>query len=452
MRIYSDRHVLARPRGDGVRLAPVSLGCAKNRCDLEAMLGTGFAAGVELVNSFEAAEVILVNTCSFIESAVDETEQEIAQALLHKQQHPRTRVVVSGCYPAHLRNLGETAPEGIDALLTPSELDRLPELLRTWFPNRLNGAEPATARMLTTPRSVAYVKIADGCDMQCAFCLIPGLRGAYRSRPRAELLDEIRSLLDAGCAEITLVSQDTTDWGKDIGDRLPALLADICALPGEFWLRLHYLTPAKVKPDLIAAFAQLKDKLVPYFDLPIQHISGPVLRRMRRAETEESIYRLFAEVRAAVPGATVNSNVIVGFPGESEQDSARLLQFIEAGQVDRLGVFTYSDMPGAPSHGFSGQVPEELKQERLDALMRAQQEVALAKHQALLDAEETVLIDSVLRDDGRVFHLGRTYRDAYEVNGCVLVEGADGLEAGEFCRVRITEVGPYDLKGEYIGR
>lgn len=452
MRIYSDEHVLSRPRGDGVRLAPVSLGCAKNRCDLESMLGAGFAAGVELVNSFEAAEVILVNTCSFIESAVDETEQEISQALLHKRQHPHTRVVVSGCYPAHLRNLGESTPEGVDALLTPSELDRLPELLRTWFPHRLNGAEPDKARMLTTPRSVAYVKIADGCDMQCAFCLIPGLRGAYRSRPRAELLDEIKSLLHEGCAEITLVSQDTTDWGKDLGGSLPALLAVICALPGEFWLRLHYLTPAKVKPELLAAFVELRGKLVPYFDLPIQHVSDPVLRRMRRAETEESIHRLFADVRAAVPGAIINSNVIVGFPGESEQDFARLLQFIEAGHIDRLGVFTYSGMPGAPSYEYNGQVPEKLKQERLDALMRAQQAVSQAKHEALLGAEETVLIDAVLREDGRVFHLGRTYRDAYEVNGAVAVEGVAALKAGEFCRVRITEVGPYDLRGEYTGR
>jgi len=451
MRIYSSDHVLARPRGDGVRVAPVSLGCAKNRCDLEGMLGVGFAAGVELVNSFEDAEVILINTCSFIQSAVDETEQEIAQALLHKQQHPRTRIVVSGCYPVHLRNRNEAAPEGVDALLTPQECQRWPEMLREWFPGRYNGAEPDSARMLTTPRSVAYVKIADGCDMQCAFCLIPGLRGPYRSRPRAELLDEIRALLDAGCCEITLVSQDNTDWGKDFGESLPQLLADICALPGEFWLRLHYLTPAKVKHELLAAFARFKDKLVPYFDLPIQHISDSVLRRMRRAETEESIHHLFSEVRATVPGAVINSNVIVGFPGESEQDFARLLQFIEAGHIDRLGVFTYSDMPGAPSHEFSGQVPEELKKERLDALMRAQQEVAQVKHHDLLGSEETVLVDTVLRNEGRVFHLGRTYRDAYEINGCVLVEGAEGMEAGGFCRVRITEAGPYDLRGEYIG-
>jgi ribosomal protein S12 methylthiotransferase len=452
MRIYSENDALARLGEGRLKLAAIALGCPKNTADLELMLGAGFAEGISIVPRLEDADVAVINTCSFLAEAITESEGEIAQALRLKRQGKLARVVVTGCYPAYLRNENIKPPEGVDAVLAPNEGWQLQVLLREWFPEFFSSeSAPEPARMLTTPRSVAYVKIAEGCDMQCAFCIIPSLRGPYCSRRVAEILDEAQALLDAGVKELNLVSQDSTDFGKDTGSSLEELLIALCALPGRFWVRVQYLYPAKMRPALLKVYAAHPDKLIPYFDLPVQHIADSVLSRMRRAETQAQIRRLFADVRAMLPGASINANAIVGFPGETEDEFAELLRFVEEGNIDRLGVFTYSEMPGAPSEMLEGKIAPDLALQRKERLMLAQQQLSLAKHDALVGTGQIVLVDTRKTVCGKRIHVGRTYRDAYDVNGTVIVRGAPSkLEPGAFILARVTEALPYDLLAEYI--
>ena len=451
MRIYGENDALARLGEGRLKIAAVALGCPKNTADLELMLGAGFAEGVSIVSRLEDADVAVINTCSFLAEAIAESEGEIAQALRLKRQGKLARVVVTGCYSAYLRNENLKPPEGVDAVLAPDEGGSLTSLIRGWFPERLNGAAAEDARLLTTPQSVAYLKIADGCDMQCAFCIIPSLRGRYISRVVGDIVAEAKALLAAGVKELNLVSQDSTDFGKDTGSSLEELLIALCALPGRFWIRVQYLYPAKVCPALLETFVAHADKLIPYFDLPIQHIANSILSRMRRGESQAMIRKLFAGVREALPGASINANVIVGFPGETEEEFAELLHFVEEGNIDRLGVFTYSEMPGAPSCALAGKVAPEQALERKERLMLAQQQVSLKKHEALVGTEQLVLIDERKNVQGKRIHIGRTYRDAYDVNGAVIVRGAPaGLEPGVFIRARIVEALPYDLLAEYL--
>lgn len=451
MRIYGENDALARLGEGRLKIAAVALGCPKNTADLELMLGAGFAQGVSIVPRLEDADVAVINTCSFLAEAIAESEGEIAQALRLKRQGKLARVVVTGCYPAYLRNESLKPPEGVDAVLSPNEGWQLQVLLREWFADKLQKAPAQEARMLTTPRSVAYVKIAEGCDMQCAFCIIPSLRGPYISRHVAEILDEAQALLASGVKELNLVSQDSTDFGKDTGSSLEELLIALCALPGGFWIRVQYLYPAKVRPALLEVFAAHQAKLIPYFDLPIQHIADSVLKRMRRGESQAMVMQLFAGVRAMLPGASVNANVIVGFPGETEDEFAELLRFVEEGNIDRLGVFTYSEMPGSLSFALGNKVAPEVATERKERLMLAQQQVSLAKHETLVGSEQQLLIDARKNVQGKRIHIGRTYRDAYDVNGTAIVRGAPaGVEPGMFIRTRIVEALPYDLLAEYI--
>ncbi len=450
MRIYGENDALARLGEGRLTIAAVALGCPKNTADLELMLGAGFAEGVSIVSRLEDADVAVINTCSFLAEAIAESEGEIAQALRLKRQGKLARVVVTGCYPAYLRNENLKPPEGVDAALAPNEGWQLQVLLREWFADKLQRVSEQEARMLTTPRSVAYVKIAEGCDMQCAFCIIPSLRGRYISRPVADIVNEAQALLKSGVKELNLVSQDSTDFGKDTGSSLEELLEALCALPGEYWIRVQYLYPAKVRPSLLAVFAGNRDKLIPYFDLPIQHIADSALKRMRRGESQAQVRKLFADVRAMLPGASINANVIVGFPGETEDEFAELLRFVEEGNIDRLGVFTYSEMPGSLSFALGDKVAPELALERKERLMLAQQQVSLAKHEALVGTEQLVLVDERKNVQGKRIHIGRTYRDAYDVNGTVIVRGAPaGLEPGVLIRARIVEALPYDLLAQY---
>lgn len=451
MRIYGENDALARLGEERLKIAAIALGCPKNTADLELMLGAGFAQGVSIVPRLEDADVAVINTCSFLAEAIAESEGEIAQALRLKRQGKLARVVVTGCYPAYLRNENMKPPEGVDAVLAPNEGWQLQVLLREWFADKLQQASAQEARMLTTPRSVAYVKIAEGCDMQCSFCIIPSLRGPYISRHVAEILDEAQALLASGVKELNLVSQDSTDFGKDTGSSLEELLIALCALPGEFWIRVQYLYPAKVRPALLEVFAAHQHKLIPYFDLPIQHIADSVLKRMRRGESQEMVEKLFADVRSMLPSASINANVIVGFPGETEDEFAELLRFVEEGNIDRLGVFTYSEMPGSLSFAMGNKIAAELATERKECLMLAQQQVSMAKHEALVGTEQLVLIDARQNVQRKRIHIGRTYRDAYDVNGTVILRGAPAAtEPGVFIRARIVEALPYDLLAQYL--
>jgi len=435
-------------------VAAVSLGCPKNQVDLEGIVGSSIAHGAVATDRAEEADVIIVNTCAFLESAIAETQAEIRRALYLKRHGKPSRIIVAGCFPVYARSRCELIPPtGIDALLAPGEAWRIPELLAEWFPGKMNpenGASNGEVRTLFTPRSLAYVKISDGCDMNCSFCLIPSFRGRFVSRPLTEVADEVRVLVSSGVREIVLVSQDTTEWGKDRGDALRSLLAAIAELPGKFWVRMMYLYPAKVEKALIEFMTAHSERLIPYFDLAIQHLSDSVLQRMRRLEREDAVRALFADIRETVPEATISASVIVGFPGETEDDFALLRRFVAEGNIDRLGVFTYSSLPGMDSHELPDQVPEALKLQRMQELMEIQRSLSRTSNEGLLGRVAEVLVDSRRRMNGSLKYAGRTYRDAFEVNCSVVFTSERRLRPGEFVPVRITEAHDYDLVGRVV--
>ena len=458
-------------------LAVISLGCPKNQLDLELMLGASLRSVARITKNLEEADVILVNSCSFLESAVEETLEEVKSAVFMKKFGRAKRVIVSGCFPAYLKMLGLIHSENrhvsetdlgnlplplhkfnlsilseVDAFVSPSEAFRVSELVSEWFVTYEREGEAeherfGDKRVLTTPESLAYVKVGEGCNQKCAFCLIPSFRGSFVSRQKSEILNEVVSLIEAGVKEIVLVSQDTTSYGLDIGTNLHELLRDIGNIPGRFWLRVMYLYPAKVDDTLIDVYSEFKGKILPYFDLPIQHISDRVLKRMKRAESERFIRRLFEKIRARIPESIINSNVIVGFAGETEEDFKKLVGFVSEGNIDRLGVFTYSNMPGMQSYQLEDQVPEQVKEERKRILMEIQKNISLKKNQMLVGKTEEVLVDFKRRVNGKLRYVGRTYRDAYEVNGTVIFEGKEGIRPGTFQPVKITRAFAYDLVG-----
>jgi len=439
------------------------------------MLGDSLGSVARITKDVEEAEVILVNSCSFLDSAVEETLKEVRSAVFMKRFGRAKRVIVSGCFPAYLQMLGLirsgnskvrdahsanlplpfhklylSVLSEVDAFVAPSEACRVSQLISEWFGLRETNRELGRfgdKRVLTTPESLAYVKIGEGCNQKCAFCLIPSFRGSFVSRQKSEILNEVASLTEAGVKEIVLVSQDTTSYGLDIGTSLRELLRDIANLPERFWLRVMYLYPAKVDDALIDVYSEFKGKIVPYFDLPIQHISDRVLRRMKRAESERFIRKLFEKVRARIPESVINSNVIVGFPGETEEDFKKLVDFVSEGNIDRLGVFTYSNMPGMQSYQLEEQVPEPTKNERKQILMEIQKKISLRKNEMLVGKTEEVLVDFKKRVNGKLRYVGRTYRDAYEVNGTVIFEGEEGIRPGTFQPVKITKALAYDLVG-----
>jgi ribosomal protein S12 methylthiotransferase len=436
-----------------MRVHLTTLGCPKNQVDSELMLGMLAAVGVPIAERAEDAECLIVNTCAFIDRAREESVNMILELAQLKAAGRCRSLIVTGCLTQRYgREILAEMPE-VDAILGTSALERIVDLVRQaagrhdWATSAPPGYlyDARTPRLLTAGVPYAYVKIAEGCDMGCAFCAIPQFRGKHRSRPAADIVAEVEALARRGIKEAVLVSQDTLAWGKDrpgagdIGDLLLALSAT--DMP---WIRPMYLHPAHVNDRLIDKLARAR--VVPYLDMPIQHADDGVLRAMRRAVTARRMTEIIRSLRAAISGLTLRTAVLVGFPGETDAAFQALLEFIEEIRFERLGVFTYSPEEGTPAMTMAGAVPRDLAEERAAVAQEWQDRVAVETVKSLHGTIQEVLVDGPSTDpafDGE----GRLAGQAPEIDGVVYLRGP-GFEGGRFERVRITEVEGYELVGE----
>ncbi len=430
-----------------------TLGCPKNQVDSELMLGMLARAGHDITEEAAAAECLVVNTCAFIDRAREESVNTILELARLKERGRARSLIVTGCLSQRYgRELLAEMPE-VDGILGTAELHRVVELVnqaegrRDWIGSAPPGYlyDATTPRLITSRLPYAYVKIAEGCDMGCAFCAIPQFRGRHRSRPLRDIVAEVEGLVRRGIQEAILVSQDTLAYGRDlpgngdIGDLLLALSET--AMP---WIRPMYLHPAHVNDRLVAKWGRAR--AVPYLDMPVQHGDDGVLRRMRRAVTARRMKEVIAQFRDAVPGLTVRTTVLVGFPGETEAAFENLLDFIEDVAFDRLGVFTYSAEDGTPAASMAEQVPAALMAERAALVQEAQDRLAWPRQKALFGTRQTVLVDGQGPDPAFPFE-GRLAGQAPEIDGVVLLRDA-ALRPGRFAEVSIVEVDGYELVGE----
>ena len=440
----------------------VSLGCSKNLADSEVMAGLLLKAGHTLAPTPDRADVILVNTCAFIEPARAEAAENILAACAHKADGHCRAVVVTGCMPQRYREQMAEAFPDVDAFLGVDELDRLPEVLKA-LTKRRRAALPVTiapglptrtfdkpipALRLTGP-VFAYMKIAEGCNHACAFCAIPLFRGRLRSRPVDALLDEARALIETGCREINLVAQDVTAYGKDRrdGSSLASLLRELDALDGDFWVRWLYGFHNHVTDELLEVMAGARH-IVPYFDLPIQHCAPDILRAMRRADTIKAIETFPARLRAAVPGATLRTTCMVGFPGETEDHFKALLDYVQAVRFDRLGAFIFSPEEGTAAADLPDLPPPEVAQRRHRELMETQARIAHELDRARVGSRGRALIVDYRGADGAV---ARLPHQAPEVDGLTRIAHVpDSVKPGDFVDVRVTGRRGYDLTATLV--
>jgi len=431
-----------------------SLGCPKNRLDTEVMLGALALGGYALAERLEDADVAVINTCSFIESAREESIEAIL-AVAELRQTGRLRgLVVTGCLPQRYgADLAKTLPE-VDAFVGTGDFPRIASILDDALQGRGRGVyvdagrthlyDERSPRLLTGPTHTAYLKIAEGCDRVCAFCAIPGIRGRFQSRGLASVVAEARALAASGVREINLVAQDSTSWGKDLPagtegrPKLDALLRALDGVDGLDWIRLLYLYPSAVTAGLIDALAGGR-RLVPYVDVPLQHASDPVLRAMRRGTTADRQRRLIERLREAIPDLTLRTTFIVGFPGERDADFEALCDFAREVRFDRAGVFRYSDEEGTAAFELPGRVPRKLARERQRLLVGILREIQADKQQALVGREVELLIDAGGRERAR----GRMRSQAPEIDGEVLLRGP--ARTGEMLRARIVAARGADL-------
>ena len=430
----------------------VSLGCPKNRVDSEVMLGLAEQSGFAHVDDAEDAEVIVVNTCGFIEEAKKESIDTILELSQHKQGQCK-KLVVTGClsqrYP---EELAEGLPE-VDHFLGSSDMLELGRVLAGGAERMLVG-NPADwlvkhddPRRISTRGASAYVKLAEGCNRSCSFCVIPQLRGKQRSRLEADIVREVETLCAQGVLEINLVSQDTVAYGRDLGDgaSLANVVQRIADVPGLRWLRLFYLYPEKLDEELIALLAD-HPRVVPYVDMPLQHAADGMLRRMRRGHGGRRLYDLVERLRSRVPRLVFRTAFIVGHPGETDAEFEELLEFVRWARFDRVGVFRYSDEESCRSSSFADKVPAKVAAARARKLMSVQRGISKQNSRALVGSELEVLVEGPSAESELVM-VGRHAGQAPDIDGCVYLSG-EPVKPGTMCRARITQATDYDLLGE----
>jgi ribosomal protein S12 methylthiotransferase len=458
---------LSPPSAKGKKLHLVSLGCAKNQVDSEIMLGRLQLAGWAITDDPEEAHTIVVNTCSFIQSAAEESIDTIVELAEYKKNGSCRRLVVTGCLPERYREQIIQAIPEVDTFLGTGAFDQIVKAAgdcrlahKTILPDPDLACleRQDVPRVLSAPH-LAYLKIAEGCSNRCTYCIIPKLRGRHKSRPVEDVLTEAKDLSAAGVKELVLVAQDTTAYGKDLTP--PATLgslirglANSSTGPGRRektspWVRVLYGNPESIEESFIRAVAA-HPNVCSYFDLPIQHASNRILKRMGRRYTADTLRTLFRRIREIVPGAVLRTTVILGFPGETDQDFQCVLDFAEEIHFDHLGVFIYSDADDISSHRLRHHVPPQMAQERYDQLMSAQMDISAEKNQKHIDRTLQVLIEE---DLGNHLFAGRTYFQAPEVDGVTYVNAARcgyPLPIGQFVHARINDVLEYDLMGEIV--
>ena len=432
-----------------MKVGVVSLGCVKNRVDTEQMLYLLKGDGFELTQFPAEADVLLINTCGFIESAKEESIETIFEMAQYKRTGKCRVLCVAGClaqrYPEELMR---DIPE-IDCLLGVGQTGDVHRLIRRAFSGERpseterNGSILSCGRVLTTPPYTAYVKIGDGCDNRCAYCAIPLIRGGHRSRPMADILAEMKDLARKGAKEQILIAQDTTRYGKDIGDSLNHLLTEAVKTEGLSWLRVLYMYPDELDGQVLSTMAS-NDVFTRYLDLPLQHASEPLLKKMNRRGTMAHTREMLKTARDM--GFCLRTTFIVGFPGETEEDFERLMDFTEEIGFDRMGAFAFSPEEDTPAFSMPDQVPEEIKQERLDRLMRLQAKISLSRNQARVGAVEKVLVTGTTASG----YTGRSAFEAPDADGVIRLTSARPLTEGTFVQARLTGADTYDLTGEVI--
>ncbi len=436
------------------KVGMVSLGCPKNLVDSEVMLGILAQHGYEMTPHPDQAEVIVVNTCAFIEPAKQESINTILEMAEYKKFGVAKKLVVAGCLVERYRQeIQKQIPE-VDYVIGTNELERV-LVACTEKPQTDAGgavAEPYlyhefTPRVLSTPSYSAYLKIAEGCDHPCAFCVIPQMRGAFRSRRFASVIREAENLARQGVRELTIVGQDTTSYGEDLGlrDGLPALLRELGKIPDLVWVRFLYCYPNRVTDALISAVAETP-KVTKYFDIPLQHASGKVLKLMKRGSNGQQFLRLLEKIRVAVPGVALRTSFIVGFPGETDDDFKALLDFVSAAEFDHLGVFLYSNEETSGSFALPDQVPEPVARRRQKQLMALQRKISRRNLRRLVGHSLPVLVEGRSEETDLLFQ-ARSERHAPGIDGCVLINDFEGPppQPGDFRWATITAAGDYDL-------
>ena len=431
----------------------ISLGCNKNRVDTESALGLLQNQGFQITSDPAMADILLVNTCGFILSAREESINTILDMAEYKKTGRCRVLVVTGCLAQRYENeLMKEIPE-IDLLLGVNQYARLGEMIQ----KALKGKREhlcsddysyfEQARLLTTPFYSAYTRIGEGCSNRCTFCAIPLIRGPYRSRNEDSILQEVKSLAEHGVREHILVAQDTTRYGTDHGGhtQLPSLMKKISEIPGVDWLRVLYCYPDETNEQLLDLLAETPN-ICPYLDIPVQHINSDILHRMHRRGTREDILRCVREAKSR--GLTLRTTMIVGFPGETEDQFEELMDFVREAEFDRLGAFAYSPEEDTPAAKMKDQIPEEIKEERLERLMALQQKISLRKNLDRIGSTEKVLVTDC---NEKGLCLGRSMREAPETDGEIIFNAGSSLpEIGSFVNVRLTRAEPYDLYGELL--
>lgn len=442
------------------RVHLISLGCPKNRVDSEVMVGKLHQGDFEMVDSPEDADVIIVNTCSFIQPATEESVDTVLEMAGYKQAGSCKKLVVTGCMVQRYGTALEDELPEVDHFLGTGEYHRIDEVLsargeaapRSFVDTPMYIHDEMAPRLNSWKPHSAYLKISEGCDHRCAFCIIPTLRGKMRSRTIPSLVTEARRLAAQGVREINIVSQDSTAYGRDLkdGTDLGGLLRALAQIEKLDWIRLHYAYPIGLPESLLRAIAE-EPKVVPYLDMPLQHAAGPMLKAMRRGITRDGQERILSRVRKFVPDVAIRTTFIVGFPGETDEDFEVLVDFIKDQQFDRVGVFTYFQEDGTDAAKLPGQVPEDVKVARQARLMGVQREISRARNEALVGTELDVLIDGPAAEDERVL-VGRTASQAPEVDGQVFLDAPPAdAQPGQLRRVRIERASDYDLVGRIVG-
>jgi ribosomal protein S12 methylthiotransferase len=434
----------------------VSLGCARNLVDSEVMAGILRRSDYEVVAETAGADIVLVNTCSFIDAAKEESVETILEIARLKKEGSLKTLVVAGCLPQ--RYAGELAREmpEVDLFIGTGEVPNIASILKERRQKRVFVGLPSylydheTPRIRSTASHTAFVKASEGCDHKCAFCIIPQLRGPHRSRPIASIVSEAEALARDGVKEINLIAQDLTAYGRERrdGTTLHGLLRELDRVDGIEWVRLLYAYP-NFLDDALLDFIRDSRRICKYVDIPLQHATRRMLMKMRRGKSGSAVRDAVAKLRARIPGVTLRTSLIVGFPGETDDDFRELLDFVEESEFDRLGVFKYSVEEGTAAAAMDGGVPEAVKEARWQEVMDLQADISRKKNQALIGMVQRVMIDSLVSDGG--MPQGRTQGHAPEVDGAVYIAGEPrGVRAGDFVEVKITEASDYDLTGEII--
>ncbi|WP_270187376.1 30S ribosomal protein S12 methylthiotransferase RimO [[Ruminococcus] lactaris] len=435
----------------------ISLGCDKNLVDTEVMLGLLASRGYEMTDDEQEADIIVINTCCFIHDAKEESIQNILEMAELKKEGKVKALIVTGCLAERYRDeILEEIPE-VDEVLGTTAYDKILDAVDA----ALEGDQevilsdidalplPETKRLVTTGGHFAYLKIAEGCDKHCTYCIIPKVRGNYRSVPMERLVNEARELAEQGVKELILVAQETTLYGKDLyGEKsLHKLVRALCNINGIRWIRILYCYPEEITDELIQVMKE-EPKVCHYLDLPIQHANDTILKRMGRRTTKQELVDIVEKLRSEIPDICLRTTLITGFPGETAEQHEELMQFVDEMEFDRLGVFTYSPEEDTPAAGMPEQIDEEVKEDRQAEIMELQQEIAFDKAEDMIGREVLVMIEGKVADENA--YVGRTYRDAPNVDGLIFINTDEELLSGDFARVKVTGALDYDLIGELL--